>query len=301
VTERRSPQRWANELTLMLNQVFASPSDRFPVKVEMIAREISAARFPDDPITLIKGDNLPGFEGGLFKAPPGKKGWGIIYNKAVTSPRRINFTLAHEFGHYLVHRLDYPDGIQCSQDDLIKWDSEYRKIEQEANLFAATLLMPLDDFRRQIPADAKPDLDDLSACADRYHVSFIAAVRRWLEYTNRRSVLVVSRAGYILWAYSSQRALRTGAYFRTANVPPVAIPEGSLAAQPHLMERSRGCMQHDPNVWFREPCEEMVIASDQYDFTISILHLDNIVSHVGFSEEAEEDVYERMMRRSSRD
>jgi Zn-dependent peptidase ImmA (M78 family) len=62
---------------------------------------------------------------------------------------RINFTLAHEFGHYLLHRIAYPDGFYCSQQ-LVAWDTEYVQIEHQANVFGANFLMPLDDFRRQI-------------------------------------------------------------------------------------------------------------------------------------------------------
>ena len=61
-------------------------------------------------------------------------------------------------------------------------------------------LMPLDDFRRQVPDDARVDIDVLRACAERYNVSLIAAVLRWLGYTRKRAILVVSCDGYILWA-----------------------------------------------------------------------------------------------------
>jgi Zn-dependent peptidase ImmA (M78 family) len=83
-----------------------------------------------------------------------------LYNTDISSFGRLNFTLAHEFGHYLLHRLDYPDSITCSQQDMVRWDSESGQIEKQANEFAAGLLMPLDDFRRQIDASAKPGLDE---------------------------------------------------------------------------------------------------------------------------------------------
>jgi hypothetical protein len=51
-------------------------------------------------------------------------GVGIIYNHAITSKGRINFTLAHEFGHYLIHRALYPNGFQCGQQQIVRWDSE---------------------------------------------------------------------------------------------------------------------------------------------------------------------------------
>ena len=195
----------------MLDQVFADGNDRFPIDVSTVARDVSLQRFPEDPIALVRGISVTGFDGALMRAPAGKSGWGIIYNDAIKSPGRINFTLAHEFGHYLLHRLVYPDGIECGQQDIVRWDSDYHAIEQEANCFAAGLLMPLNDFRQQVPARARPTLEELTLCSLRYGVSLIAAALRWIEYAERRSALVVSRDGYILWSRSSKSALKTGA------------------------------------------------------------------------------------------
>lgn len=300
MTDGFSPQRWANTLTLLLNTVHGGAAERFPVRVPDLAHEYSRQRFPDDPISLVKGGNLPTFDGALYKAPPGKKGWGIIYNSGIASPGRINFTIAHEFGHYLLHRLRFPDGLECGQQDMMRWDTEYGQIESQANEFAASLLMPLDDFRRQIPAKSKPKLDDLGDCADRYGVSLVAATLRWLQYTERRSVMVVSRDGFILWARSSPSALRTGAYFKTAGRPPIPVPAGSLAAQPELMEKSRGEMRHGEDAWFAEPCEEISLNSDRYDFTISLLHLEAFIWSSRFEDADDEvDVYDRMVGRAT--
>lgn len=298
MTENFSPQRWANTLTLLLNSFHGAAAERFPVQVPDLAKEYSSHRFPDDPISLVLGDSLPGFDGALYKAPPGKKGWGIIYNNRVASPGRVNFTVAHEFGHYLLHRLQFPEGIECAPQDMVRWDSEYRQMEAQANDFAASLLMPLDDYRRQIDARGKPTLDDLGGCAQRYGVSLVAATLRWLQYTERRAVMVVSRDGFILWARSSTAALRTGAYFKTAGRPAIAVPACSLAAQPELLAKNRGQMAHDGDVWFAEPCEEIALASDQYDFTISLLHLERVIQTNRFDEaDEDEDSFDAMTRR----
>jgi hypothetical protein len=154
-----------------------------------------------------------------------------------------------------------------------RWDSPYARIEQQANSFAANLLMPLDDFRRQIGPRAKVDLDMISHCADRYRVSLIAAILRWLGYTDRRSVLVVSRDGFIMWSRASDMALKTGAFFRTSGGP-IAIPASSLAATQDQLIDARAGIEHGPGVWFPEPAHEMTIFSEQYDFSISLLLLD---------------------------
>lgn len=284
MTEVVSPKRWAIDISQVLNKVLGP--DHFPINVEQVAREYSRQRFPDDPVTLVAGEVLPRFDGALVRSPSGKNGWGIIYNKAIRSPGRINFTLAHEFGHYLLHRLAYPTGLQCGEQDVVRWDSEYGQIEYQANVFASYLLMPLDDFRRQIDSRTEADLELLGACAKRYNVSLIAATLKWLEYTERRAVIVVSRDDFILWARSSTPALKSGALFRTSKGP-IPVPIKSLAAQ-GVGEESM--MELQPGVWFKdEPCREMAVLSEQYEFTISLLLLPNDAVISGFNRYREED------------
>lgn len=295
MTSPFSPERWAFEITHLLNAVFAV--ERFPIDIPTVAREYTAQRFPDDPIISVQGDNLPGFDGALFRAPTGRKGWGIIYNNRISSKGRINFTLAHEFGHFLLHRLAYPNGFRCGEQDVVRWDSEYGQVEHQANVFAANFLMPLDDFRRQIAATTKVDLDMISDCADRYRVSLIAATLRWLSYTEKRAVLVVSRDGFILWARSSDTALKTGAYFRTS-AGPIEIPATSLPIKQELLIDGRASVEHDPGVWFREPVHEMTVFAERYDFAISLLLLDDTLPFNSL--EAEPDTYEKMVPQSGR-
>lgn len=270
--EPKTAKAWAIRISRILNAVLGE--DHFPIEVAQVAKEISQQLYPDDPITRITGDKLRSFEGALVRAPSGRKGWGILFNTDIASPGRINFTLAHEFGHYLLHRASYPEGFNCSTEDMVRWDTEYGRVEHQANVFASYLLMPLDDFRRQLSPSSVPDLDALGGCADRYDVSLTAAALKWLSYTERRAVLVVSRDGFILWARSSKAAYRTGAFFKTADRPPRAIPEISLAARGRNGELRTAASEFEEGIWFeREPCTELALFSDRYDFTISLLHL----------------------------
>lgn len=290
MTASFGPERWAVEITKVLNLVLGL--DHFPINVIRTAREYTAQRFPGDAITMAEGANLPGFDGALYRAPSGKSGWGIVYNNAIASAGRINFTLAHEFGHYLLHRAAHPNGIRCGEQDVVRWDSAYGQIEHQANRFAAYLLMPFDDFRRQVDARAKIDLDIISHCADRYRVSLIAAILRWLSYTTRRAVLVVSRDGFILWSRASDVALKTGAFFRTSGAP-IEIPAASLAATQDQLVNSRAGLLHGPGVWFDEEVREMTIFSEQYDFTITVLLLEDRDRHFQLEPDPEEDTYDR--------
>ena len=79
----------------------------FPIDVKTMAMEYSA-RFPDS-ILAIKEAEVENFEGALC---PVRDKWAILYNPGITSPGRVNFTLAHELGHYLVHRHKSPGGVR---------------------------------------------------------------------------------------------------------------------------------------------------------------------------------------------
>ncbi len=289
MTKERSPTRWAIDISRVLNDVLKD--ERFPVPVIDVAKEYSRQIYPDDAVTLIKPRRIDGFEGMLAPAPRdrGKFGWGIFYNDGIEVPSRINFTLAHEFGHYLVHRKRFPDGRQCSQRDMTRWDSKYAEIESEANLFAANLLMPLDDFRTQLPADVAPTFDDIGACASRYDVSLTAAILRWLEYTSKRSLLVASTDGFVLWAKPSRPALKSRLYIKTRDVPPVPLPDASLASNRAIATDKTSSLKHAPGVWFpQEECEELVLFADRFDFALSLLHFPDQPRRI-FDDEADDD------------
>jgi len=235
-----------------------------PVDVKEVALELSRARFPDDPIIDVIGDRLPGFEGALIPVEA-NKGWAIIYNTDIKSSGRVNFTLAHEFGHYLLHRLLQPQ-FQCGNRDMLTWDSEHGKIESEANRFASYLLMPIDDYKSQIVEPITMDV--FKHCADRYQVSLTASILKWLEFTTKEAILVVSRDGYMLWAWSSNAAFKNYLFFRTSGAP-IAVPPGSLVARG--VQNSEG-VNLAPDVWWPDRgVKEMTLLSENHDMTFSLL------------------------------
>lgn len=185
---RKKPMAEANRISSMLNVVLGA--DRFPVKVDEVALEYSRQCFSDSPVNKIHGEGLDGFEG-MLVANKARSKWLIVYNSAISSPGRKHFTIAHEFSHYLLHRHQQ-DRFECGDDDIETGDDNKQDIEFEADLFASTLLMPLDDFRKQV--DGQPvNFNMLGHCADRYGVSLTAAALRWIEIADKRAVLVASR------------------------------------------------------------------------------------------------------------
>jgi len=268
-----TPQGWAIRLTqiLSLHQAAHGPP-RFPVDVGALAQDFSRQVFPDAPISMVGGLNLSkGVEGMLMPRPDGSGDWGIIYNEAIRSAGRRNFTLGHELGHYLLHREAHPGGLQCTSRNMADWDSARNRIEAEANTFASYLLMPLDDFRAQIKGRAI-DIDVMTELADRYAVSLTAAILKWMTITDKRAMIVVGKEGFIDWAWSSQPLLRSGIFY-AARQTVIELPARSLAAREVDGDTGRHGERHGPGVWLgNEPVHEMTVFSPNNEMmTISLL------------------------------
>ncbi|RQS20677.1 ImmA/IrrE family metallo-endopeptidase [Burkholderia sp. Bp8998] len=296
MTAVKKPKAAANQISSMLNAVLGV--DRFPVKVDELALEYSRQCFADSPIDKVVGEDMDDFEG-MLAANKARSKWLIVYNSAVRSEGRKRFTVAHEFGHYLLHRHQQVH-FECGTDDIETGDNNGRDIEGEADVFASTLLMPLDDFRRQV--DGQPvSFDLLGHCADRYGVSLTAAALRWTEIAPKRVVLVASRDDHMLWAKSNDAAFKSGAYFATRRNT-IELPRQALAHSDNgwsAGDQQTGRAQH----WFPHepasmPVTEMTRVAGQYDYTLTLLSLPDAEwqrpRHD--DEEAEEDSFDRFVR-----
>ena len=127
-----------------------------PVAVEEIAalQQIRISRAPNDSFS------------GLLLRKDGKALIGV--NSAETKTRQ-RFTIAHELGHFFLHRnkdafVDFRDNVQ----GVIRTPRE-----REANMFAAALLMPRKKVLADVRALAKQGVgeDEVTILAKRYAVS----------------------------------------------------------------------------------------------------------------------------------
>ncbi len=74
----------------------------------------------------------------------GEQGGPKIFIKTTDNSLRQNFSVAHEVGHYVLHKKNFVDEPEQFWRD----ESEKRSGEElEANFFAAELLMPEEIFR----------------------------------------------------------------------------------------------------------------------------------------------------------
>ena len=99
---------------------------------------------------------------GLLSIHNGK---GVIAYSEDQSIQRQRFTIAHELGHFLLHKSNGEDTVFLDKDFIVKYrsnkaytETEMRQ-EQEANTFAASLLMPKELIFNEL---SKPEIQKLS-------------------------------------------------------------------------------------------------------------------------------------------
>jgi len=91
-------------------------------------------------------------------------------------PKRKRFTIAHELGHYFLHR----EVKRTFIDEVFTRSGDSNQIEREANAFAASLLMPKDLVERAIDSQGWAQIDDehIEKLADWFNVSGISMTYR---------------------------------------------------------------------------------------------------------------------------
>ena len=141
----------------------------FPINVELIAKNLGLEVKSQD-----LGNNVSGV---LFiKDGRGIIGFNEIENISIVRKR---FTIAHEIGHYILHRHDQNLFVDHKEFKAMYRDSDSSKgeiiQEKEANAFAAAILMPKDMILKRLDKmtfDLGSDEEDsISVLANEFNVS----------------------------------------------------------------------------------------------------------------------------------
>lgn len=85
---------------------------------------------------------------------------GEVYDLIDTAPdwklNRLRFSLAHELGHYFLHREMFAEQGIVEDEHLLDWlnrhNGEKHRIEQEANEFAGRMIVPVEKLREYFEA-----------------------------------------------------------------------------------------------------------------------------------------------------
>lgn len=265
------PAKAAYQLTHVWRQICAN-DDPYPVDCRVLADAL-AIKVCGAPID----DN---FEAQLRVRinSRGQRKKAIIYNENIREEGRINFCIAHELGHNSCH-IDIKEHF-CSSNDLNDMAPHPANIEQEANLFAANLLMPADDFRSQLNGQT-PTLATLGRLAEcRYRTSLTATCVRLLELSPRSHYgMVVVQNNAVKWWMRSNSMRWTGFGFRQGCEIPVANLEHNLEQVPV-----------DSTTWLNEKnathweLTQSVVHMPYYDQTLVLIVANSTDKQIDFEE-----------------
>lgn len=187
---------------------------------------------------------ISGCEGMLVRNPENDREWGIFYN-ANACRERQRFTIAHELGHFILHRKSQ-SLFNCSKESIYSGADRLAQIEREADDFASNLLMPGNLLRQKIEGQTI-DFRLLGKLANEFGVSLEAMCIRFVKYTYQRAILVYWDHGFMKYQWRSPSAIRTRARLRTSNEPQEP-PRNSLAADEDIAQELDG-VEMNANVW----------------------------------------------------
>lgn len=125
----------------------------------------------------------------------------VTIRRDIESAGQRNFAIAHELGHFVLHRASLLV-LECTaRDFLILYQLSDR--ESEANAFAAELLMPTALFDKE-STGLIPSRENLSFLAERFGVSLTAAAYRFVEVGHHPCALILSTENGISWFAKSR-------------------------------------------------------------------------------------------------
>jgi hypothetical protein len=169
----------------------------------------------------IEEEELDGFDGCLVR-PIGVPIGVIGIRRDIRETSRKHFTVAHEIGHFVLPGHDQADGV-CTAKDLNRWTWAQKDLEQEANRFAAELLIPTR-IAQPIVKGRGPSLDTLKEMADKFGTSLSATAWRFCELTSAPCAFVWSSNRKVVWS-------KTSADFGYSIYSHSDIHEGTLASE----------------------------------------------------------------------
>ncbi len=118
---------------------------------------------------------------------------------------RTRFTIAHEIGHWELHR---GRTFRCRVDALEENFSSSRDAEKEADTFAAHLLMPSALFKPAIKAMGQPNFKQLGELATSFDTSLTATALRLVGVDTVPAVIACYTQAGLKWHVSAKHVPR---------------------------------------------------------------------------------------------
>lgn len=207
--------------------------------VEEVCRRLDIDGIEDKPVTSFAAMLLM----------DSHKAWGSIVVAEGTKPQRRRFSIGHELGHFLMDSHRPRDGVQftCSHSDLrienTREADRAKKMEAEANRFAARLLMPPTRIRANLRS-RQPDLEEVVRLAGEFNVSKAAMARSYVDAHRETLAVMVVRNGQLVQAHRPDDFPWIGPRIGES------VPDDSIAHGQRLLPGQTTAVEEcDPETW----------------------------------------------------
>jgi hypothetical protein len=204
----------------------------------------------------------------------------ITVSATLNHARRRRFAIAHELGHFEMHKGESGLSI-CVSDDierpaLGRQRDEAVGRESEANEFASHLLIP-DRFSADLVKGVAPTLDLVRGLSDRFDVSLTAAGIAYMRVCSEACAVVYSQNGYVKWFQRSKDLEDYGLWISLGPIDQYTIASSFFRNRP--MQAIPGRV--DAVSWFAPgrfssdgTIKEHSIAMPNYNAVLSLLWVD---------------------------
>lgn len=195
-----------------------------------------------------------------------ESGNSYIILKESLNDKRKKFTIAHELGHfYIPWHSELMFGCNIKEMD---FKNDYAPREKEANLFAAELLMPTEEFKANF--SGRINYATVSAMANLFDVSFQVALNRCIDLAHEDCVVVCSCERCIRWFKATEDF---PLFITRKKVSQLSGAEELFDSQSFQIKT----IQEPGYVWFGNVEDRTIyeesIAFPNYKEVISIIHL----------------------------
>lgn len=184
------------------------------------------------------------------------------------------FAIAHEIGHFVMHRK-VSQLLACTDSDM---RASYRSspYEIEASIFAGALLMPRELFQSRIVRTV-PTTDVIKDLASEFDTSLTATALRYVETSKDYCAFVVSENNRIRWWRASDSFAKHNLWLDSKNT----LPRHSAAAAFFVEgEAPKEPIQVDLKDWFGEMSDiesdyviEQAIPLTEFNQVVSLIWL----------------------------
>jgi len=191
---------------------------------------------------------------------------------------RGRFSLAHELAHFFIeeHRVPLMKGEVAEHGSLHDFKHS-DEVEEEADYFAACLLMPEPLFRKA-PKERKFSLNTIINLSKNFQTSILATVLRFVEVGSHDILVIVSENNIIQWFAKSNNFPNWKFRFKVGQPLPPNTVAGEYFTKPNA--KYIGVEDVDPESWFfpswipETQMHEQCYYSESYGYVISLIWFD---------------------------